>query len=93
MQFADRWVEERRRWETNKQDPRLMEFGDITFTHLGHETFVHIPDRGEIASQLDEADFELVMDDMRSNLGDEPAVVEDFSVECRMWVVRKPERI
>ncbi len=84
------WRVESKKWAAGEQDPRLVEFGDRYFEDAHGRTFMHLPDREEILADLAETGWLHTFDSLRSELGREPAAVEDFSDECRFWVARKP---
>jgi len=84
------WTEESKRWDEGKQSPELEVFGDrVDLTDDGIH-FMHVPTVDEVEELLKEAAFHLEASVMRSELGDEPAEVMDFSDDCRFWVVQKP---
>lgn len=87
----DFWVRESQRWALGEQKPELDDFGDRSeSTHHGAH-FMHVPTQDEMEAVLAEVGFELEATVMRSELGAESAEVEEFSDDCRFWVVRKPE--
>ncbi len=84
------WRLERVRWETGKQDPRLVEFGDRYFEEEGTgRTFMHLPNRAEILEDLAATGWTHEFDTMRSKLSRESKPVRDFSDECRFWLARR----
>ncbi|MCC5789758.1 MAG: class I SAM-dependent methyltransferase [Opitutales bacterium] len=80
-------------WSENKQDPRLREFGDNLFDSREGTIFMHLPDREEVRSLLDENEFMVLFDAMREEIANEPPEVRDFADECRFWVARKPDSV
>ncbi|MCH8474199.1 MAG: class I SAM-dependent methyltransferase [Opitutales bacterium] len=78
-------------WSENKQDPRLREFGDNLFDSREGTIFMHLPDRDEVCSLLDENGFLLLFDAMREEIANEPSEVRNFADECRFWIARKPD--
>lgn len=87
----DFWVRESQRWAQGEQKPELDNFGDRSeVTHHGAH-FMHVPTQDEMEAVLAEVGFELEATVMRSELGAESAEVEEFSDDCRFWIVRKPE--
>jgi SAM-dependent methyltransferase len=87
------WRLERARWDRNKQDPRLVEFGDRYFEEAGTgRTFMHLPDRAEILEDLVATGWTHTFDALRKTLARESAAVVDFSDDCRFWVAHRGER-
>ncbi len=88
--FRYYWEEQRRLWDCNAQDSRLMDFGDrYEETQLGM-LFIHIPTRPEIHDDIDASGLDYVSDTPRSLLANESAQVREFSDDCRFWILRKP---
>jgi hypothetical protein len=84
------WRLEADRWERGEQDSRLHEFGDRYFEEAGTgRTFMHLPDRAEILTDLVATGWTPVFDAMRREIARESAAVRDFSDECRFWVARR----
>lgn len=84
------WRLEKARWDRNKQDPRLLEFGDRYFEEAGTgRTFMHLPDRAEILSDLATTGWIHTFDAMRAALAKETSAVVDFSDDCRFWVAHR----
>ncbi|MEY4940117.1 MAG: hypothetical protein RIQ93_1852 [Verrucomicrobiota bacterium] len=79
------WRLETLRWTRGTQDPRLVEFGDRYFEDEAGRTFMHLPDRAEILSDLEETGWRHTFDALRKQIAKEPAAVVDFSDECRFW--------
>jgi len=84
------WKEERKLWRSGRQDSRLDDFGDVIGDTPFGEMFIHVPIREEIEEDLRVSGLELEVDALRSQLANEPAVVRQFSDECRFYVARKP---
>lgn len=84
------WKQEIKLWATGKQNPKLLEFGDLVYSSYDREMFVHIPKRSDIITYLNESGFELIEDLFRPEIANESLKVKEFSDECRFWVVRKP---
>ena len=82
-----------RMWSEGRQDARLREFGDNLFESPVGTIFMHLPDREEVISLLEEAGFVLLFDAMRTEIANEPQAVRDFADECRFWIVRKPDSV
>lgn len=89
--FVEFWREERARWDRGEQDSRLLDFGDRLIPDAGILTYIHIPSRDEVIRLIANAGLILVEDSLRSELADESEAIRNFSAECRMWVVRRPE--
>jgi SAM-dependent methyltransferase len=83
------WRVEAQKWAAGEEDERLVEFGDRYFEDANGRVFMHLPDRQEILDDLAATGWEREFDILRSEIGREPAAVEDFSDECRFWVARK----
>jgi SAM-dependent methyltransferase len=81
------WEEEERRWGSNQQDERLLEFGDLLTSSSHGEIYIHIPTREEMLVDLAEAGWRVLDDRMRSSIAEESEEVQQFSVDCRFWVV------
>ncbi len=84
------WRLEAERWVHATQDPRLVEFGDRYFEDEAGRTFMHLPNREEILSDLIATGWAHEFDAMRPELSRESRAVRDFSDECRFWLARKP---
>ncbi|MEO7347538.1 MAG: class I SAM-dependent methyltransferase [Opitutaceae bacterium] len=84
------WSLEALRWIRGDQDPRLHEFGDRYFEDEAGRTFMHLPDRREVLSDLAATGWRHTFDAMRSDIARESRAVQDFSDECRFWVAKKP---
>ena len=89
--FLDFWEEEKKIWSRGEQDKRLYEFGDriAKSKNEKRDIFIHIPDREEVLTCLEEADLICVEDFYRDDLFDESREIKKFSGECRFWVVKK----
>lgn len=84
------WQQEAERWGREAQKSELDDFGDRTeATHHGAH-FMHVPSMSEMATMLEKVGFRIEATVMRSELAKEPKAVEDFSDDCRFWVVQKP---
>lgn len=90
--FAQFWQDEKARWDRDEQDPRLLEFGDRIIPDSGSLTYIHIPARAEVARLIAVAGLDLVEDSLRSEITVESEAIRKISAECRMWVVRCPEK-
>ena len=90
--WVDFWRDERTRWDRGEQDPRLLEFGDRIIPDSGLLTYIHIPARAEVRSLIADAGFDLVENRLRSEVATESKAICKISAECRMWVVRRPEK-
>ena len=84
------WAEERARWDSGLQDPRLVEFGDRLVGESHGQVYIHIPTRDEVLRSLRETGWELVDDAMRSEITTESPTVHSFSADCRFWIVQRP---
>ena len=86
------WRAEAKRWAAGTQDPRLHEYGDRYFEHEHGRTFMHLPSRDEMLAELAATGWIHEYDVMRSDLVRESRAVQDFSDNCRFWLVRTPAR-
>ncbi len=86
------WRAEAKRWAAGTQDPRLHEYGDRYFEHEHGRTFMHLPSRDEMLAELTATGWIHEYDVMRSDLVRESRAVQDFSDNCRFWLVRTPAR-
>ena len=82
------WRLEAERWVHAAQDPRLIEFGDRYFEDEAGRTFMHLPTREEILTDLAATGWEREFDAMRPDIARESRAVRDFSDECRFWAAR-----
>ena len=89
--FVEFWRKERARWDRGEQDSRLLDFGDRIIPDAGILTYIHIPARAEVIRLIADAGLMLVENKLRSELALESEAIRNFSAECRMWVVRRPE--
>jgi SAM-dependent methyltransferase len=83
------WKREAKLWLTNQQDPALVEFGDRYFEDDLGRTFMHLPNREEILTDLIATGWTHTWDNMRRRISKESQAVRDFSDECRFWVARR----
>ncbi|MDG1138087.1 MAG: class I SAM-dependent methyltransferase [Opitutales bacterium] len=84
------WIAERKKWNTGKQDPNLLEFGDRFEETPKGKLFIHVPHVTELRSDLQAAGFVVERDVLRSKLVDESPLTLKYSDECRFWICRKP---
>jgi SAM-dependent methyltransferase len=85
------WEAETLRWEYGTEKPDLDDFGDRTEATAHGVHFMHVPTVAEMQALLATVGFRVEASVMRSELGRESAAVEEFSDDCRFWVVQKPE--
>ena len=90
--WVDFWRDERARWDRGEQDPRLLDFGDRIIPDSGLLTYIHIPARAEVRRLVADAGLDLVEDRLRSEVATESEAIRKISAECRMWVVKRPEK-
>ncbi|MEM7103995.1 MAG: methyltransferase domain-containing protein [Bacteroidota bacterium] len=91
FEYKDFWKAEKIKWDAGQQDPSLYEFGDI-ISHSKNESreiFIHIPDKKEIETLLNETGFVILETFYRSHKFDEPEPVKQKSGECRFWIAKK----
>jgi len=88
--FRSFWKEEQKRWNTGRQQPELLEFGDRwEQTDLG-PLYIHVPTPDEVRQALREAGWKCEWDHPRSSIAHESPATRVFSDECRFWVARNP---
>ena len=89
-QFTAYWQAEREKWKKGEQDKRLSEYGDLIFSkpdaYGDAISFVHVPANGEIESCLEKSGFNIIYNEIRSNICEESLKVMDFSVDVKFWV-------
>jgi SAM-dependent methyltransferase len=83
------WQQETERWARGEQDARLVEFGDRYFENEAGRTFMHLPDRAEILTDLVATGWRHEFDAMRREIARESRAVLEFSDECRFWLARR----
>lgn len=87
--FAPFWKEQEKLWKEGKQDPRLIEYGDIIIESKDKPTiFVHIPVPEDTIKMLNEAGFHVVETAMRSEICQESEEIKKYSCDCRFWIVQ-----
>ena len=87
--YKNFWKKESLLWRKNKQDSRLIDYGDrFEDTKLG-PSYVHVPAKEEMIEAIKKAGFRLEVDFLRSSIAQETLAVREFSDECRFWVVQK----
>ncbi len=90
--FSQFWEEEKGKWSRGKQNPRLLEFGDVlapSSCNEKREIFVYIPTRDEVIELIEGSGLKLIEDFYRSDLFTEPEIVKRFSNERRFFIVQK----
>lgn len=83
------WEEETLRWENGTQSSLHKEFGDRCEESKYGISFIHVPDRAEVLSLLEDSGWYYITDDLRSKIASENEHVREFSDDCRFWVVQK----
>lgn len=83
------WKKEEKLWNEGKQNPRLLEFGDLIYKLYDREMYIHVPRREEILNCIKESGFELLEDIYRPEIYKESETVKLYSDECRFWIIRK----
>lgn len=83
------WAEEAARWAKGEQDERLHELGDRIVASDHGPIFIHIPTFDDVREDLEASGWRVVESAMRSEICEESAAVEAFSVDCRFWVARR----
>jgi SAM-dependent methyltransferase len=87
----DFWATETVRWAEGRQAEALDDFGDRAEAMQAGVHFMHVPTVGELSEVLESVGFRIEASVMRSELGEEPVEVLEFSDDCRFWVVQKPK--
>ncbi len=85
------WIEEERRWQQAEQQDALDDFGDRAEATSHGAHFMHVPALGELEACLLRVGFHIEATVMRSEIAHESQAVDDFSDDCRFWIVQKPE--
>jgi ubiquinone/menaquinone biosynthesis C-methylase UbiE len=83
------WVNERKKWKKGQQNPELLEFGDRFEETPRGKLFIHVPDVGDIRSDLMAAGFSVERDIVKSKICEESKLVNQYSDDCRFWIARK----
>lgn len=88
------WLNEKKRWETNDENPSLYEYGDVIFSNDSGKTFefLHYYSIDEMKRFISKSRFTLIRHISRKNISMEPKSVLDFSQETMFWVLRKPKQ-
>lgn len=91
VKFRQFWQDEKERWKSGTQHPKLDDYGDLHMTDgSGEESFVHVPSIAEVEKDVTDAGFKVLEYAMRSSIAKESASVEEFSDDTVFWVVQKP---
>ena len=85
------WIEEERRWQQAEQQDALDDFGDRAEATSHGAHFMHVPAVGELEACFLRVGFHIEATVMRSEIAHESQAVDDFSDDCRFWIVQKPE--
>jgi SAM-dependent methyltransferase len=83
------WEKEAARWARGEQNPRLVEFGDRYFTDDNGNTYMHLPDREEVLTDLTATGWTYLESATRNELASETPKVRNFSDNCTFWVARR----
>jgi SAM-dependent methyltransferase len=83
------WANERKKWKKGQQNPELLEFGDRFEETPRGKLFIHVPDVGDIRSDLMAAGFSVERDIVKSKICEESKLVNQYSDDCRFWIARK----
>lgn len=86
------WQAERARWARGQQAVDLERFGDRLEAAEGGIHYMHVPTVDEMRTLLEKVGFRIEVSVMRSELGEEDEAVEEFSDDCRFWVVQRPKK-
>jgi ubiquinone/menaquinone biosynthesis C-methylase UbiE len=86
--FTAFWEDERKRWDTETQNPRLHELGDILHaSHGGLEIFIHVPKKEEFSTLISECGYELVDCGPWDQFGDSDEKCNPAQ-KCFYWIAR-----
>ena len=85
------WRQESDRWASGTQDPDLSELGDRLELQTTGAHYMHVPTYQSVEQSIQAAGFTLEASIMRSDLGQESCAVENYSDDCRFWLVQKPD--
>lgn len=85
------WRQESERWARGAQDPHLFELGDRLEPQATGAHYMHVPTYQGVEQSLQAVGFLLEASIMRSELGQESSAVENYSDDCRFWLVQKPD--
>ena len=83
------WALERKKWKKGEQNPELLEFGDRFEETPRGKLYIHVPDVGDIRSDLQAAGFSVERDIVKSKICEESKLVNEYSDDCRFWIARK----
>ncbi len=86
------WESEKKIWNNNEQDKRLLDFGDRMIIDKGVELYLHFPTQDEVKDCINKSGFTLVENTLRNKICVESAKVKSISHENRFWVVQKPTK-
>ena len=89
-EYESFWQEEKKKWALHLEDKSLHEFGDRVIKMEERDIFIHLPNKEEVISSLEEAGFILIEGVLRSELCEELEEVKKFSTDCVFWIVQKP---
>lgn len=89
--FEEFWKDERARWDAGKQDPQLIEFGDLVVVDSRHPTYLHFPTRDEVGRLVADAGLVLVEGTLRSDVAVDSEAARKFNSNCMMWVAQRPD--
>lgn len=85
------WQQEEKRWQTGQQSKELNDFGDRFEMLEAGVHFMHVPTMSEMEAVLEAVGFRIEASVMRSEIATESQEVNEFSDDCRFWVVQKPD--
>lgn len=83
------WALERKKWKKGEQNQELLEFGDRFEETPRGKLYIHVPDVGDIRSDLQAAGFSVERDIVKSKICEESKLVNEYSDDCRFWIARK----
>ena len=86
--YRDFWDEEKIRWLTDRQDPRLFEYGDRIYSGDEEgEGFIHIPSQSEIIEMIEENGFKLVYKENSDKIAKQTE--NKYFSDVLFWVIQK----
>lgn len=87
--YPDFWAAEKVRWAEGRQSDQIEDFGDRAEVMDEGVHYMHVPSVDEMKALIESTGFRLEATVMRSELGEEPDEVLQFSDDCRFWIVQK----
>lgn len=85
------WLNEKKRWEANKENPSLYEYGDVIFSNDSGKTFefLHYYSIDEMKRFISLSKFSYITHISRKDISVESKNVLDFSKETMFWILKR----